>query len=1055
MYIADLHIHSHYSLATSKLLVPEYLDFWARMKGITVVGTGDFTHPGWLNELKEKLEPEGNGLFRLKDAYRMPCVVPGAPEPRFILTAEISNIYKRDNKTRKVHNVLFVPSFEEATAIQSALQSRKFNITSDGRPILGLDSRNLLEMCLEESKGLYFIPAHIWTPWFSALGEKSGFDSIRECYGDLTSHIHAVETGLSTDPAMNRMCSFLDEFTLLSNSDAHSPEKLGRNANIIGGEISYEGLTGSITSGDKSVFGGTIDMFPQEGKYHYAGHRKCGVRWNPLQTEQHNGICPVCGKKVVLGVINRIAALADRKAPEPHELKAPFYSIIPLKELIAEIAGVKPTAKKVDAEYHTLVNILGPEIDILLHRDIDALNSAGGSLLGEAVRRMRSKEVYITEGYDGVYGEIKVFSAQELNSRNYSASLFETTDHVSEGPKKREALDFDMQEYLDLKKANHNTIPVEESAPQEIFGNGSPLSGLNPEQNAAASHVTGPAMVIAGPGTGKTRVLTQRIAWLIDEGYARPENILALTFTNKAAGEMRGRLEKNLGEEKAQALTVSTFHAFGLQWLKENHLAPDAIIDDQDKLIILKLLFPDVQRKEATKLIRRFSVMKSSGTPDDNEEITDQYLVYQDYLQKHNLADFDDLLIRPLQYLKHDDEKQRETNNHYQWILVDEYQDLNPRQYELLCILAPQKLSNLFVIGDPNQAIYGFRGADNTLISRLKGDYAPAMYHLSTSYRCSNTIVDASGDVLEKDKPLLHGIGDGVKIHIVRNQSGASEAEYVARKIEEMMGGLRFFSMDSDISSGQRYENIESLSDFAVLCRTSRQMEAFEKAFNDHSIPYQRTGEEAWIKKEPFRSLVYMLRKIYLPENPVVEAFVKANELQVPADNGNGNNIEFIIRNLAKQLKSDVTWYDMEKIIRLIQQHKDPVSFLESVTLGSPADYHIDKAEKVSLMTIHASKGLEFRCVYVVGLEDGLLPYSLFETRVADVKEEERLLYVAMTRSKEYLYLTHATRRVLSGRTYALPRSYFLHRIDNELVKREKQEHKKKPKKDDSQLALF
>ena len=198
-----------------------------------------------------------------------------------------------------------------------------------------------------------------------------------------------------------------------------------------------------------------------------------------------------------------------------------------------------------------------------------------------------------------------------------------------------------------------------------------------------------------------------------------------------------------------------------------------------------------------------------------------------------------------------------------------------------------------------------------------------------------------------------------------------------------------------------------------------------------------------------------MLRKIYLPENPVVEAFVKANELQVPADNGNGNNIEFIIRNLAKQLKSDVTWYDMEKIIRLIQQHKDPVSFLESVTLGSPADYHIDKAEKVSLMTIHASKGLEFRCVYVVGLEDGLLPYSLFETRVADVKEEERLLYVAMTRSKEYLYLTHATRRVLSGRTYALPRSYFLHRIDNELVKREKQEHKKKPKKDDSQLALF
>jgi superfamily I DNA/RNA helicase len=270
-----------------------------------------------------------------------------------------------------------------------------------------------------------------------------------------------------------------------------------------------------------------------------------------------------------------------------------------------------------------------------------------------------------------------------------------------------------------------------------------------------------------------------------------------------------------------------------------------------------------------------------------------------------------------------------------------------------------------------------------------------------------------------------------------------------------MMGGLRFFSMDSSVSSGQKYENIDSLSDFAVLCRTSRQMEAFEKAFNDHSIPFQRTGEEPWIKAEPFKSIIYILKDIYLPENPVVKEFLQEKEIQYPPNLEKENNPEFIIRNLAKQLKTDVTWYHMERIIKEMKAYDTVEDFLEAVMLGVPADYHIDKAEKVSMMTIHASKGLEFRCVFVVGLEDGLLPYSLFESRVADVKEEERLLYVAMTRSREYLYLTHATRRVLTGRTYSLPRSHFLHRIDNELVKREKQEHRKKPKKDDSQLALF
>jgi len=1054
MYIADLHIHSRFSLATSKQLVPEYLDLWARNKGITLVGTGDFTHPSWLAELEEKLVPDGNGLYRLKEEYRLPCHVPDSPDPRFILTAEISNIYKKGGKTRKVHNVLFVNSFQEARAIQHELQHRSFNITSDGRPILGMDSRDLLELCLEQSKSLFFVPAHIWTPWFSALGEKSGFDSIHECYGDLTSHIHAVETGLSTDPAMNRMCSFLDNFTLLSNSDAHSPEKLGRNANIVLGDLSYSGLTESIIKGTPDVWGGTIDMFPQEGKYHYAGHRKCGVCWNPLQTEEHRGICPVCGKKVVYGVMNRIAELADRKAPQEKDLPAPFFSVIALKEIIGEIMKVKPASKKVDAEYHKLIHHLGPELEILMHRDIQDISAVGGSLLGEGIRRMRNKEIYISEGFDGQYGEIKVFTSHDLNDTSYTASLFKPAAQQETSPQRRETLNFNVEEYLQLRKTNSSQNILSEQG-EKIFSNGTPLSGLNPMQKNAAAHGKNPAIVIAGPGTGKTRVLTQRVANLIHEKIARPEEILALTFTNKAAKEMRQRLEDLPEKEKAEKPQIDTFHAFGLKWLRNNNLQHSGIIDDQDKSVILKKLAPEIQRRDHIRLFRKFSNIKTTGIPDPAENVMELYLKYEDYLQNHDLLDFDDLLVRPVREMRKHAPLLEKTRNQYRWILVDECQDMNGIQYEMLKMLAPGKDSNVFLIGDPNQSIYGFRGADRDLLQDFITAYEPERYHLTTSYRCSEKIVKASGDILEAEKPILAGVNPGVKLHIVRNESGASEAEYVARKIEEMMGGLRFFSMDSSVSSGQKYENIDSLSDFAVLCRTSRQMEAFEKAFNDHSIPFQRTGEEPWIKAEPFKSIIYILKDIYLPENPVVKEFLQEKEIQYPPNLEKENNPEFIIRNLAKQLKTDVTWYHMERIIKEMKAYDTVEDFLEAVMLGVPADYHIDKAEKVSLMTIHASKGLEFRCVFVAGLEDGLLPYSLFESRVADVKEEERLLYVAMTRSREYLFLTHATRRVLTGRTYALPRSHFLHRIDNELVKREKQEHKKKPKKDDSQLALF
>ncbi|WP_457565156.1 endonuclease Q family protein, partial [Caldithrix abyssi] len=363
-FIADLHIHSHFSVATSKDLIPEKLDYWARIKGIPVVGTGDFTHPGWLKELKEKLEPAEDGLFKLKEELRLP----GAPDTpvRFLLSAEISSIYKKNNKVRKIHNVILAPDFESVEQMQARL-SRIGNITSDGRPILGLDAKDLLELTLEVNEDNFFIPAHIWTPWFSALGSKSGFDSIEECFEDLTQYIYAVETGLSSDPPMNWLCSFLDRFTLISNSDAHSPEKLGREANIFQAELSYRGIIEALKNPDSQKFAGTVEFYPQEGKYHLDGHRKCGVRWDPLQTLQNKGICPVCGKKVTVGVLNRVAQLSDREEIEELPGRKPFYSLIPLKEALSEILQTGPNTKTVDQAYQALIQKAGSEFNLLLN----------------------------------------------------------------------------------------------------------------------------------------------------------------------------------------------------------------------------------------------------------------------------------------------------------------------------------------------------------------------------------------------------------------------------------------------------------------------------------------------------------------------------------------------------------------------------------------------------------------------------------------------------------------------------------------------------------------
>ena len=405
--IADLHIHSRFSMATSRDGTVEMLDLWARKKGITLIGTGDMTHPVWRQELKEKLIPAEQGLFRLKEEYILPEAAryPGKA-PSFVLSGEISSIYKKGGRTRKVHSLILLPGFKEADDFAARLE-KIGNIHSDGRPILGLPCHDLLEIMLEVSEEGMYIPAHIWTPHFSLFGAKSGFDTIEECFEDLTPYIHALETGLSSDPVMNWQISALDGYQLVSHSDAHSPSILGREADLLNMELSYEGLWNAVQKGEGLE--GTIEFFPEEGKYHYDGHRKCHICLSPEEAEKYHGICPVCGKKLTMGVNHRIMDLADRENGFVRKNARPFESIVPLPEVISACVGKAVTTKTVTGEYEKMLQKLGNEFDILREIPIADIEKESSHMIASGIRKLRNREVICKPGFDGEYGKICLF----------------------------------------------------------------------------------------------------------------------------------------------------------------------------------------------------------------------------------------------------------------------------------------------------------------------------------------------------------------------------------------------------------------------------------------------------------------------------------------------------------------------------------------------------------------------------------------------------------------------------------------------------------------------
>ena len=405
-FIADLHIHSRYSRATSQDLTPEALWRWGQLKGIRLLGTGDCTHPGWLSELEAKLVRDDRGLLTLRDLPQEAEIPAGCrAEVSFLLSGEISCIYKKGGRTRKVHCLVYLPDFEAARRLNRSL-ARIGNLASDGRPILKLDAKDLLRMLLDAAPDAMLIPAHAWTPHFSVFGTASGFDSLAECFDDLAPEIHAIETGLSSDPAMNWRLSALDRITLVSNSDAHSAAKLGREATVFDTEFSYRGIFSGIAGGQGVA--STIEFFPAQGKYHADGHRRCGVRLSPAETMANDYRCPACGKKVTVGVLHRVEQLADRTEGARPAGAPPFTSLIPLLDLIGGVLGVGTASKRAQTLYFSLLRQIGNEFNILMDAPLEAISEASSAALARGIGEMRAGEVRIEAGYDGAFGRISL-----------------------------------------------------------------------------------------------------------------------------------------------------------------------------------------------------------------------------------------------------------------------------------------------------------------------------------------------------------------------------------------------------------------------------------------------------------------------------------------------------------------------------------------------------------------------------------------------------------------------------------------------------------------------
>ena len=841
---------------------------------------------------------------------------------------------------------------------------------------------------------------------------------MEECFGDLTDHIHAVETGLSSDPPMNWRVSALDGLTLVSHSDAHSPSKLGREADLLDTGLTYPELVRAIRTGEG--FRGTVEFFPEEGKYHLDGHRSCGVCLTPAETAALGGVCPVCGKKLTIGVEHRVEALADRPAGFRPETAKPFESLAPLPEVIAASTGASAAGKAAQALYEQMLRKLGPEFSILREVPAEDIARTAGPCVAEGIRRLRSGQVERRPGFDGEYGVISLLTPGEIARFSGQISLF-GLDVPAGKPKPRR----------ELKK--HTVAPeAVPEAPQ--------AEDLNPRQLEAVTSEAAVTAVAAGPGTGKTKTLVARIAWLVEEKGVRPGEITAVTFTNQAAAEMRARLEQRLGGKRAVSpMTIGTFHSICLDLLGDVRL-----ISPGEALTIAEQVLRENGKKGGGKaLLQAVSRVKNGASLEDAGLDGDLFEAYQTRLGELGALDFDDLLTEGLK-------KDVTGLRRFRHLLVDEFQDINDAQYQL--VRSWSRNGDLFVIGDPDQSIYGFRGASGRCFQRLLEDVVNVKeIRLTENYRSAPAILEAALAVIARnpggDRTLVPHRPAGPPVRLVQAADGFSEAVFIAKEIGRMTGGV-------DMLEAQALDHertVRAFSDIAVLCRTHRQLELVEKCLRHDDIPCLVTGREDFLDDPAVRGALAFFRVLLEPSDGAAletalrllwdcpaDLIQKAQSLCQTADALNPAALWEAVRGHGileawlDRAEEWLPWVRAKKPRQLVEQweaqygtspalerlrntavfHEDFDSLWNALVLGQEADLQRAAGKNwasgaVRLMTLHGAKGLEFPAVFLAGLSAGALPLES-PGRPADVEEERRLFFVGLTRAREELILTSA-----------------------------------------------
>lgn len=1096
---ADLHIHSRYSRATSRKLTAANLAAWAKVKGLQVLGTGDFTHSGWRNEMREALEfDEETGLYRVRDPKAVESELPeytglkkGGEETApslFMLQGEISSIYKRGGVVRRVHNLVFMPSFEAADAFCSRL-AQAGNLESDGRPILGLDSRDLLEMVLEADPRAFLIPAHIWTPWFSLFGSKSGFNDIADCFGDLTPEVFALETGLSSDPEMNRMWSALDRFKLVSNSDAHSGENLGREANLFSGPVSYDGIYRSLKGlPTETAFDGTLEFYPEEGKYHLDGHRKCNVVLDPEETRSLNRICPVCGKPLTVGVLYRVMELADRDEPVYADGRG-FASLIPLTEVLSEIMDCGSKSKKVAAMHTKVVARFGSELDVLQTVPVDEL-ARFMPPLGEGIDRMRKGIVVREGGYDGEYGVVRVFSEQERREFTKGSMLtgfvpaavgLTLDGREAEAPKRKRAKkqaetppEVSLPADADAAQGDAGQPapdqpgpdPSRERAPTPAPEAETPLR-RNEAQEKAAAAGPGPVLVIAGPGTGKTRTLVERAARLLEKGIS-VRHILAVTFTRRAAGEMDERLSSVLAGKHGKNAPLprsDTLHALAFElWHKTHDEAPTLLGEEAARRVFCEANGDEPRSRlreawEAISLARE----KRERLPDD---LAAMYARYSRQKGGWNLADYTDLLEFWLEQIQ-----SGLYVTPWQEILVDEIQDLSNLQLALLKAILPKDGRGFFGIGDPDQSIYGFRGAHGEAqaffkeawphleIITLRENYrsAPAILHAASTLLGGKSACGA----LVAARDVTQDPENALRIHLFQAPGAEAEAAWVAAQVRALIGGSSLTLQNRVREAGLTLPETGeySPSDIAILVRIRTLAPVLQKALTRVGLLAAVPEDEGfWTDERVARLIREAGRMIGVADGQEEDRLPCSDAVLARGPAGIAayfQGLEFF----------DLAFWQsgaFKALDRAFREYGGWQGLINWVSLQTDLEQVRSRSERVQIMSVHAAKGLEFKAVFLPALEDGLVPFAgpgllagQLDRAAAppDVDEERRLFYVGLTRARENLFLSLAAERKLYGRELHLKPSRFLGELPPDVFSRSALVAKQK--REEQQLKLI